>query len=261
MYYVYEWFIKETEEIIYVGKGINRRYKVTKHNNFFNEMIKRYNCDSRIVKHFETEKEAFEYEYEYIKKLKSKNQCVCNIYNGGTGGTTEWWTDEKKEWYSKNNCMKNEKQRLRMSINNPMKNEKTRNKVKEKKSKKIVLGDKTYNSIKEIAKEFQIRDTAVQYWLKRGYGRNQELCYYYGEKPGKIVIRTHETSNKPVLIDGIWFKNVKSGANYIGACSESLIRAIKKNKLCKGHKCEYANQQPSHENSDKSIVEGSTTNE
>ena len=35
MFYVYEWFIKETDEIIYVGKGCRNRYKVRKHNRFF----------------------------------------------------------------------------------------------------------------------------------------------------------------------------------------------------------------------------------
>lgn len=53
MYYVYEWFIVETGEVIYVGKGTGRRYKVRKHNRLFNEMIRRFECDSRIVKEFE----------------------------------------------------------------------------------------------------------------------------------------------------------------------------------------------------------------
>ena len=32
MFYVYEWFRTDTNEIFYVGKGCNRRYKVKKHN-------------------------------------------------------------------------------------------------------------------------------------------------------------------------------------------------------------------------------------
>ena len=58
MFYVYEWFIVDTGEIFYVGKGCNHRYKVRKHNKFFNDMIKRYKCDSRIVKTFNCEKDA-----------------------------------------------------------------------------------------------------------------------------------------------------------------------------------------------------------
>jgi hypothetical protein len=55
MYYVYEWYIIGTNEVIYVGKGTRLRYKVKKHNKLFNEMIRRFPCESRIVKEFENE--------------------------------------------------------------------------------------------------------------------------------------------------------------------------------------------------------------
>ena len=136
MFYVYEWFIKENDEVIYVGKGCRRRYKVTKHNKFFNDMIKRFDCDSRIIKEFDNEKDAFSYEYERITELKAKGQCVCNIYEGGCGGTTDWWTEDKKQWYSEHNVMKNEAQRKRMSENNPMKNKSVALKVNKKNFKR-----------------------------------------------------------------------------------------------------------------------------
>ena len=55
MFYVYEWYVVESGEIFYVGKGTRNRYKVRKHNKFFNDFITRYNCDSRIIKEFKTE--------------------------------------------------------------------------------------------------------------------------------------------------------------------------------------------------------------
>ena len=88
MYYVYEWFIVDTNEVIYVGKGSNKRYKVRKHNRFFNDMIKKYKCESRIIKRFKNEEDAFNYEYKRINELREIGQCVCNIYDGGFGGTT-----------------------------------------------------------------------------------------------------------------------------------------------------------------------------
>ena len=139
MFYVYEWFIIETGEIIYVGKGCNRRYKVTKHNKFFNDMIKRYKCESRIIKTFDIEKEAFDYEFQRILELKNIGQCVCNIYNGGFGGTTNWWTDELQEKYSKNNIMKTNKYRERMKINNPMSNPDIAEKTNGKKRRKVII--------------------------------------------------------------------------------------------------------------------------
>ena len=55
MYYVYEWYVIETNEVFYVGKGTRNRYKVKKHNKFFNDFISRQNCDSRIIKTFKKE--------------------------------------------------------------------------------------------------------------------------------------------------------------------------------------------------------------
>jgi hypothetical protein len=261
-YYVYEWFNKDTKEIFYVGKGCKNRYKQTrKRNKWFNEYYSKNNCESRIVKYFENEQDAFVYENKKIIEYKNKKQCFCNLDNGGNGGCNFIWTPEMRKYKSENNPMKNQYQRERMSKNNPMKNPDIAKKQKKKICKKVILGNKMYDSLKDLAKYYNVCDNAVQYWLKRGYGRNNELCYYYGKKPKKIIIRTHETTNKPIYIDGKYFKNVKSGANYIGVWSESIIRAIKNNKLCKGHKCEYVNQQPSYTNSDKSSVEGSTTNE
>lgn len=199
MFYVYEWYIKDTNEIIYVGKGCRNRYKVRKHNAFFNDMIKHYDCDSRIVKTFDDEQQAFDYEYDRVKKLKSIGQCRCNIYDGGCGGVTNWWTDEMREKYSANNVMHSQKQRKRMSENNPMKNPITAEKV---------------NSQKRIA----------------------------------------------VIIDGIKYRSIKEGANAIGVCETGLGYALKDGRKCKGHECKYDNQQPNHENTDKSIVGGSTTN-
>ena len=261
-YYVYEWFNKTTNEIFYVGKGCRNRYKeVNRRNKLFKEYYKNNKCACKIIKYFDNEEEAFEFEKQQIMKLKEKGECFCNLDNGGKGGCNFTWTPEMRKYKSKFNPMKNLYQKERMSLNNPMKNPAIAKKVKEKNQKKIVLGNKVYNSIKELAEEYGVYDTAIQYWLKRGYGRNNLPCYYFGQQQPQIILKNHESNNKPVYVDGIYFKNVKCASEYIGVWSESLIRAIKNNRLCKGHKCEYVNQQPSHENSDKSIVEGSTTNE
>ena len=74
MFYVYEWYVKETNEIFYVGKGSGQRYKVTyNRNKLFNEIIQKHNCDSRIIKYFQNEKDAFQYQAERIDELKNKD--------------------------------------------------------------------------------------------------------------------------------------------------------------------------------------------
>ena len=200
MFYVYEWFIKDTNEIIYVGKGLNNRYRVRKHNYMFNEFIKRFNCDSRIYAYYENEEEAFVGETNRIAELKAIGQCVCNINTGGRGGLSEHWTPERRLKYSENNVMKSQDQRDRMSRLNPMKNP-------------------------EVAK------------------------------------RVADQHKKAVIIDGKYFNSVTEGAMYIGTWNVYLSKCIRnKNGYCKGHKCEYANQQPSQGNVDNSTLKGSTTN-
>lgn len=260
MFYVYEWYIVNTGEIIYVGKGSGRRYKVRKHNAFFNEFIKRYDCESRIVKKFETEKEAFEYEFDRVLELKLKGQCVCNIYSGGFGGTASCWTEEMRDNYSRNNVMKSSEQRKRMSEQNPMKVKEIAQKTNAKKKKKICVGNKIYDGCIDLAREFGVRDSAIQYWIERGYAPNKEPCYYYGDKKPNVILKKAGGNRKAVIVDGLHFNTVKEAAEYCGGWSENIIKAIKNNRPFKGHICRYDNQQPSQTKSNRSSLEGSETN-
>lgn len=260
MFYVYEWFIVSTEEIIYVGKGHKNRYKVRKHNRLFDEMIKRFECDSRIIKEFESESEAFRYEDIRISELKKQGQCVCNIQRGGTGGDTEWWNEERRKEYSDRNVMKSKQQRKRMSEKNPMKDKKTALKVGKTKWRSIVIGNEKYESLVQAANHYGITVQAISYWLKRKQTPDLRPCYYDGEEkpiPHKITYSFW----KPVYVDGKHFESVKSAAEYINVTQSSLIAALKNNRPCKGHICKYDNQHPSQTNTDKSSLEGSETNE
>lgn len=259
MFYVYEWYNTQTNEIFYVGKGTNRRYKVRKHNRLFNEFIKRFPCESRIVAEFENEKDAFSYEYRHIQELQGEGQCVCNLKIGGSGGSVEGWTTEKRMKYSKNNVMKSETQRVRMSQNNPMKNTEVARKVAEQVIRAVFINGTYYPSVKEAANKLGVWDISVSRWCKRGYNTTGEPCRYADEEQKEYYFQ--HSSSKAVWVDNMKYPSVKEAAKSLGVWSETIIRSIKANKLCKGHKCRYDNQQPSREKSDNSIAEGSTTNE
>lgn len=248
MFYVYEWFNLDTDEIFYVGKGTGRRYKVRKHNKFFNDYIKRNNCSSRIIKTFEKEQDAFSYEYVRVNELKEAGQCACNIYDGGFGGTTEWWTESLREKYSEKNVMKSKLQRERMSSNNPMKDKKTAMIVGAAHKRKVCVGDKVYGGLVEVADYYGVNPSAISFWIERGYSRDRKPCYYYGENKPDVVIRTHNTTGKKVVVDGISFDSVKAACEYIGVDRRRLQKAILENKPCNGHECKYGNQQPNREN-------------
>jgi hypothetical protein len=195
MFYVYEWFIKETGEIIYVGKGCLNRYKLRKHNRFFNDMIKRFDCDSRIVKYFENEQDAFDYEYLRVHELKEIGQCVCNIYEGGTGGIQSWWTDELRKRYSEKNVMKSENQRKRMRVSNPMSNPQIAEKTNGQKRRKVTIGNITYNSIKEVKEKLGISYSNILTWSKKGKTPNGEICSIEPQKQYKH--RNMQGNQKP----------------------------------------------------------------
>lgn len=180
MFYIYEWYIKETGEIFYVGKGSKKRYLCKQHNKLFKEFIKRYDCESRIIKYYDKEEEAFKAEYDRINQLKRSNQCVCNIYKGGFGGETKSWTKEKREWYSKHNVMKSQNQRKRMSENNPMKNKEYVEKNAKARKRPVLIDSKEYEGIVDVMKEYNVYDNAIRYWIKRGYtNKNETIKFKY----------------------------------------------------------------------------------
>lgn len=84
-YYVYEWYIKNTGEVFYVGKGTGQRWKVRKRENrYFVLMLNSHECDVRKVKENLTELEAFNLEIELIAYYRENtNFRLTNIQDGG----------------------------------------------------------------------------------------------------------------------------------------------------------------------------------
>ena len=87
MYYVYIWFIKETNHVFYVGKGKENRLKELKsRNQYFLNIYNKYDCDSKIIKTFECEEDAFKYEIEMISFYRNIGEADANLHKGGRGG-------------------------------------------------------------------------------------------------------------------------------------------------------------------------------
>lgn len=69
-FYVYEWFIKNTGEIFYVGKGRGNRYKAFHERAYEAEKIRKmYDTDSRFVGTRLTEEQAIELENKEITRI------------------------------------------------------------------------------------------------------------------------------------------------------------------------------------------------
>lgn len=240
MYYVYEWFNIETNEIFYVGKGTGKRYRVSKRNNAFNEYIKNNKCDSRIVKWFDNEADAFSYEFEYINQQKEKGMCFCNLHTGGAGGSGEYWTEELRKEYSIHNVMKSETQRKRMSENNPMKDKEICAKVNGQKKKPVIIGDTEYASVKDAVKALNVTSEAIAYWCKRGANPKGEICRY---KNSPQVIydgkRFNKGSCKPIIYQNKEYETPKDISKEFNIGVDKVYRWAKKGFDDYGNPCRY----------------------
>lgn len=88
-FYVYEWFIVDSNHIFHVGKGQGNRYIDLKgRNKYFLRIAKKYDVASRIYKDNLTEAEAWAIEKSRIEELQAIGQCETNIHEGGCGGDT-----------------------------------------------------------------------------------------------------------------------------------------------------------------------------
>lgn len=102
-FYVYEWYIVDTEEVFYVGKGTGNRFKQIKGRNYFFQcMYKTHECNVRKIYENLTEKEAFEKEIETIKYYRENtNYRLTNQTDGGEGSVGWKPSDEFKKKQSK----------------------------------------------------------------------------------------------------------------------------------------------------------------
>lgn len=249
MFYVYEWYNTDTKEIFYVGKGCNKRYKiVTGRNEDFLQYHATHNVDVRIVKEFDNESDAFNYEEELMHLYWEQGQPLCNRKEGGNGGVAGVWTEEMRAKMSQENPMKAEEQRLRMSIFNPMKDANVANKISDERATPVIINGVQYKSARYASECLGKHIETIRGWCNRGYDTEGNACRYANQEQKEYKFK--KTCSKEVLVDGKWFPSVRAAAEYIGVKDSSpLVKALKANKIYKGHIVAYANQQPSEGNS------------
>jgi len=102
-YYVYEYYIKDTGEVFYVGKGKDRRVTSGKRNRFCEDMKRSHDWDWRIVYHDLSEEDAFNFERNLIAWYRNNTDFrLTNQTDGGDGISGYVVSDELKAIHSKN---------------------------------------------------------------------------------------------------------------------------------------------------------------
>lgn len=90
-YYVYIWYIVDTNEVFYVGKGKGRRYKqISSRNKFFTDMYRSHNCEVRKVYENLTEQEAFQKEREVVRWYRENTDYRLTNQTDGGEGSSGW---------------------------------------------------------------------------------------------------------------------------------------------------------------------------
>ena len=90
-YYVYIWYIVDTNEVFYVGKGKGRRYKqISGRNKFFTDMYGSHNCEVKKVYENLTEQEAFQKEREVVRWYRENTSYRLTNQTDGGEGSSGW---------------------------------------------------------------------------------------------------------------------------------------------------------------------------
>ncbi|MCM3016909.1 GIY-YIG nuclease family protein [Priestia megaterium] len=86
-YYVYEYYIVDSNEVFYVGKGKGPRAWKDVRNSQCEKIKSEYQWDVRIIQRELPEEEALNIERELIEKYRSEGQLLTNIMPGGVKPT------------------------------------------------------------------------------------------------------------------------------------------------------------------------------
>ena len=262
MYYVYEHYKKDTDQIFYVGIGklengkYERSNSTAKRNPHWHSTVKKHGFDSRIVFESESRDEVCEKEIELILKYGRKDLGAGPLVNKTTGGektfemskdSVKTGVDKRKENGTYDKCA--EIARHRMLTNNPWKG-KTHDGFNRR---EIYQYDASTGNF--IAKHKSIRSASRQMGFdsdnnisKCLSGENQTgagCIWYYeyqGEKVDRIrrgiaknqlkrVIELDESGN----VINEW-ECISDAAKEIGVSPCAIGQSIRKDKLCKGRK-------------------------
>jgi hypothetical protein len=262
MYYVYEHYKKDTDQIFYVGIGklengkYERSNSTTKRNPHWHSTVKKHGFDSRIVFETESRDEVCEKEIELILKYGRKDLDTGPLVNMTTGGEKTFTMAKESvrkivETKRQNGSMEliREAARHRMLTNNPWKG-KTHDGFNKKEVYQYEASTGNF-----VAKYKSITFAHIQMGFvsdkiisKCLSGENQTgggYIWYYeyqGEKVDRIrrgiaknqlkcVIELDESGN----VINEW-ECITDAAKEIGVTHCAIGQSIREDRLCKGRK-------------------------
>jgi len=227
-FYVYLHIIANTGEPFYVGKGKSTRYKLkTCRSKYWYNIINKYDYDIIFLEENLNEKDAFELEKYWIKRIGRKDLKLgplINFTNGGEGNSGKILSDETKEKMRKVKlgkiCSNETKEKIKKGNSGKILSDETKEKISKSKLGKKHKPHKPHilsNENREKLKKINIGNKNAI-----GYGRPKLLF---------SVIQLDKETNKIIKIwnnhhDAAIFVNSTKPNRIIDCC----------NNICKTHK-------------------------
>ena len=182
-FYVYLHIIANTGEPFYVGKGKSTRYKLkTCRSKYWYNIINKYDYDIIFLEENLNEKDAFELEKYWIKRIGRKDLKLgplINFTNGGEGNSGKILSDETKEKISKSKLGKKHKPHKPHILSNENR----------EKLKKINIGNKNaigYGRPKLLFSVIQL-DKETNKIIKIWNNHHDAAIFVNSTKPNRII--------------------------------------------------------------------------
>jgi len=97
MFYIYEHLRLDNKVPFYIGKGCNdRAYWKKRNNKGWNNIVNKVGFEPKILKYFDDENDALDYEHMLIKKYREEGIELVNQTKYSSGGKKWAYTDEVK---------------------------------------------------------------------------------------------------------------------------------------------------------------------
>lgn len=258
-YYVYAWYIKNSGEIFYIGKGTGNRYKTrTRENVYFMRIINKYDCEPMILKDGLSEKEAFDLEIKLIAYYRVHSKRFTNVLDGGdsppdTTGiprTDEWKkniSENLKKYYNDNpEAKENISKRMKAFLQTEKGREFTKKSIEAKKNDEYRNSQREKSMIANNTPEYKKRQSEIMKQrcqternLNRLNGANNHNAQSVIQMDlNGNVIKEYSTMTQAQNETGISIKNISRAANgdrktaggYIWKLSSGRIIKLKKYK-------------------------------
>lgn len=252
-YYVYIWYLEDSKEVFYVGKGSGNRVTSMKDRNpHFRHIRNKCKCGYKIVRYFDNEEEAYDYELKLGKEYKAKGQAWCCYV---LGKTDKFLSNETKKkiaktlkgntpWNKGKHISEEQKEKLRLAHLGRKQSEDTR-----KRRSIALMGHKVSKDVRRRISESKIGENNPMFGKRQseetirkrvakmiGHEVSEETRAKIGKSNGKKVAKIDMETGKILMV----YNSASEAARLNNMNNESISKCCRgERKTSGGFKWQY----------------------